>query len=97
MYYEEYGEGDDVLLVHPTPLDRTAWLYQIHYFSEFYHVVIYDQRCFGRSDKPVKRFDVGEFGTDLNVLIKLLDLHCPYIVELSLGGIAAQLAVKRAR
>ena len=93
LYYEEYGEGKDLVLVHPAPLDGGAWLFQTRYLAEKFHVIVYDQRCFGASDKPTSPFEISEYGADLNALIAALGLRRPHVVGLSLGGIAAQFAV----
>ncbi|MCL5067221.1 MAG: alpha/beta hydrolase [Thaumarchaeota archaeon] len=99
LYYEESGEGNEhIVLVHPAPLDHTAWLFQVPYFSQRYHVISIDQRCFGLSDKPTNSFDISEFGKDLEGIIEALAIERCHVVGVSLGGIASQmLAISQPR
>ncbi|MDG6994887.1 MAG: alpha/beta fold hydrolase [Nitrososphaerota archaeon] len=92
LFYEEYNSEAEktVVFVHPAPLDRLAWIYQIPYFAQFYRVIALDQRCFGLSDKPTFEFDISEYGRDLESLFYELNLKASIVVGLSLGGIAAQ-------
>jgi 3-oxoadipate enol-lactonase len=92
LFYEEYNKDgiDTIVFVHPAPLDRTAWIYQVPYFSQYFHVITLDQRCFGLSDKPDFQFDISEYGHDLQALFRELGIWNVYLVGLSLGGIAAQ-------
>ena len=87
LYYEDYGTGDPVILIHGWPLSAQMWEYQTQVLVEAGHRVIsYDRRGFGRSDKPWSGYDYDTLAKDLNDLITGLDLENVTIVGFSMGG-----------
>lgn len=87
LYYEDYGTGDPVILIHGWPLSAQMWEYQTQVLVEAGHrVIAYDRRGFGRSDKPWSGYDYDTLAKDLNDLITGLDLKNITIVGFSMGG-----------
>ncbi|PHR98456.1 MAG: alpha/beta hydrolase [Leeuwenhoekiella sp.] len=87
LYYEDYGTGDPVILIHGWPLSAQMWEYQTQVLVEAGHrVIAYDRRGFGRSDKPWGGYDYDTLAKDLNDLITGLDLKSVTIVGFSMGG-----------
>ena len=87
LYYEDYGTGDPVILIHGWPLSAQMWEYQTQVLVEAGHrVIAYDRRGFGRSDKPWSGYDYDTLAKDLNDLITGLDLENVTIVGFSMGG-----------
>jgi len=87
LYYEDYGTGDPVILIHGWPLSAQMWEYQTQVLVEAGHrVIAYDRRGFGRSDKPWGGYDYDTLAKDLNDLITGLDLKNVTIVGFSMGG-----------
>ncbi|PHQ29337.1 alpha/beta fold hydrolase [Leeuwenhoekiella nanhaiensis] len=87
LYYEDYGTGDPVILIHGWPLSAQMWEYQTQVLVEAGHrVIAYDRRGFGRSDKPWSGYDYDTLAKDLNDVITGLDLKNVTIVGFSMGG-----------
>src|SRR5262245_36886979 len=49
IYYETYGEGDPLLLLHSGLANGTYWANQIPEFAAKYKVIVMDSRGHGRS------------------------------------------------
>src|SRR5688500_11989868 len=49
MYYETYGKGEPLLIIHGNGGSINDFLYQIPYFSKSYKVILADSRAQGKS------------------------------------------------
>ena len=86
LYYEDYGSGAPVVLIHGYPLSGRAWDKQVPVLLEAGHrVITYDRRGFGRSSRPATGYDYDTFAADLAVLMDELDLRDATIVGHSMG------------
>lgn len=88
IYYETYGKGEPLFLLHGHTLDRRMWDGQIADFSKRYKVIVVDFRGYGLSSKQSKDIKT----THLDDLITVMDsLRIPkaHIVGLSMGGFIA--------
>ena len=53
IFYEDYGEGQPVILIHGWPLSSKAWEQQRwKIIEEGFRCISYDRRGFGRSSAP---------------------------------------------
>lgn len=87
LFYEDYGEGKPVILIHGWPLSHKMWEYQIESVVEAgFRCIAYDRRGFGDSDKPWGGYDYDSLSKDLNDIINKLDLNDVTIVGFSMGG-----------
>ncbi len=87
LFYEDFGAGDPVILIHGWPLSAQMWEYQKQVLVEAgYRVLSYDRRGFGRSDKPWEGYDYDTLAKDLNDLINGLNLTEVTLVGFSMGG-----------
>jgi peroxiredoxin len=87
LFFEQYGEGQPVILIHGWPLSHQMWEYQIQTIVEAgYQVVAYDRRGFGKSSKPYYGYDYDTLAKDLNDLIEALDLKDVILAGFSMGG-----------
>ncbi|MEE4729595.1 alpha/beta hydrolase [Pseudomonas alliivorans] len=94
LHYEEYGQGDPVLLLHGLGSSCQDWEYQIPALTLHYRVIVMDMRGHGRSDKPHERYSIKGMSNDVEALIEHLRLGPMHVVGLSMGGmIGFQLAV----
>lgn len=94
LHYEEYGQGEPVLLLHGLGSSCLDWEYQIPALSARYRVIAMDMRGHGRSDKPRERYSIAGFSVDVEALIEHLRLGPVHVIGLSMGGmIGFQLAV----
>ena len=65
VYYETYGEGPPMVLVHANPFQHWLWMYQIARYSAYHRVIAVDIRGYGRSDKPETAFTLEEMAADV--------------------------------
>lgn len=87
IYFEDYGAGTPVVLIHGWPLSGRTWENQVPALIEAGHrVITYDRRGFGDSSQPWGGYDYDTFAADLNVLMEHLDLREAALVGFSMGG-----------
>ena len=87
IYYEDWGEGKPVVLIHGWPLSHTMWEYQINDLVDAgFRVIAYDRRGFGQSSRPHRGYDYNTLTDDLKALLDELDLHDVTLVGFSMGG-----------
>ncbi len=87
LYYNDWGSGPPIVLIHGWPLNADMWEYQAAYLaSEGFRVVAYDRRGFGRSGHPWQGFDYDTFADDLRAVMDQLDLKGATLAGFSMGG-----------
>lgn len=87
LYYETYGEGRPVVLIHGWPLSGRMWEGQIDALRHAgYQVIAYDRRGFGQSGKTATGYTYDVFASDLKDLIEALSLNDVTVVGFSMGG-----------
>jgi 3-oxoadipate enol-lactonase len=65
VYYETYGDGPPMVLVHANPFDHRLFTYQIASFSPYFRLIAMDIRGYGRSDKPTTPFTLKDMADDV--------------------------------
>lgn len=87
LYYEDYGSGQPIVLVHGWPLSHRMWDTQIEALVDAgFRVIAYDRRGFGQSSKPYTGYDYDTMASDLRDLIKQLELKNIILAGFSMGG-----------
>ena len=87
IYYNDYGKGKPVILIHGWPLSSQMWEYQINDLVNSGHrVIAYDRRGFGRSSQPWDNYNYDTLTDDLKALIDQLNLEDITLVGFSMGG-----------
>lgn len=87
IYFEDFGEGKPVILIHGWPLSHTMWEYQVPALIKAgFRVISYDRRGFGTSSRPYSGYDYNTMALDLKNLIDHLDLKEVSLVGFSMGG-----------
>src|SRR5882757_3833055 len=69
MYYETYGKGEPLLIIHGNGGSINNFLYQIPYFSKNYQVIIADSRAQGKSVDHTDSLSYEMITDDLNALL----------------------------
>jgi pimeloyl-ACP methyl ester carboxylesterase len=82
MYYETYGKGEPLLIIHGNGGSINNFVYQIPFFAKNYQVIIADSRAQGKS---IDHTD--SLSDDLNALLDKLNLKQCYVIGWSDGGI----------
>ena len=87
LFYEDWGQGAPVVLIHGWPLDHQMWEYQsVFLASRGLRVIAYDRRGFGKSSKPWTGYDYDTLADDLKALLDALELQDVTLVGFSMGG-----------
>ncbi|MDY7396636.1 alpha/beta hydrolase [Aureibaculum sp. 2210JD6-5] len=87
LFFEDYGHGQPVILIHGWPLSHRAWEQQVWAIVEAgYRCIAYDRRGFGNSSSPWESYDYSTLASDLNAIIKQLELKDVILVGFSMGG-----------
>lgn len=87
MYYEIYGQGEPLLIIHGNGGSIADFLYQIPYFSKEYKVILADSRSQGKSVDKSDSLSYEMITDDLNALLESLHLDSCYVIGWSDGGI----------
>jgi len=95
MYYEIYGAGKPLLLVHGNGGSIADFKNQIPYFSKNYQVIAADSRAQGRSADAGDSLSYEMMADDLNALLDQLHIDSCYVIGWSDGGIDALLLAMR--
>jgi pimeloyl-ACP methyl ester carboxylesterase len=86
VYYEIYGEGEPLLLLHGNSGSIKAGESQIPELSKHFKVIAVDSRAQGKSTDSNKEITYALMASDMNELIDKLKLGSVYIVGWSDGG-----------
>ena len=87
LFYEDWGQGRPVVLIHGWPLSHVMWEYQANFLADNgYRVISYDRRGFGKSSRPYGPYDYNTLTDDLKAVMEALDLNDAALVGFSMGG-----------
>ncbi|CAN5785862.1 alpha/beta fold hydrolase [soil metagenome] len=87
MYYEIYGTGTPLVLIHGNGASIISMHEQISYFSKNYQVIAVDSRSHGKTIDDGDSLSYDQIASDINVLLDSLHLDSTYIIGHSDGGI----------
>ncbi len=91
MYYEIYGEGAPLVLLHGNGGSIGNQRNRIDYFSKKYKVIAIDSRAHGKSIDSTSVLNYEMMAKDINDLLDTLKIDSAYIWGQSDGGILALL------
>ena len=87
IYYEDFGQGQPIILIHGWPLSGKSWELQVSaLLNAGYRVITYDRRGFGKSQPSLGGYDYNSLTDDLLEIITQLDLQNVVLVGFSMGG-----------
>jgi len=86
IYYEEYGEGEPLLLLHGNSCSINLFEKQIPVLSKQFRVIAVDTRGQGKSGEDGKTYTYDLFAEDMNALLDELHLDSVNILGWSDGG-----------
>ena len=89
LYYEIYGNGDPLIVLHGNGGNIAGMKYQIEYFAKFYKVIALDCRGRGKSELGRDSLTYIQMTKDVASLLEYLGLDSAYIIGRSDGGIIA--------
>lgn len=90
IYYETRGDGDPLVLIMGLGGGSSLWWKQVDFFSTEFHVITFDSRGVGRSDKPDTPYSMDRLVDDAAGLIERLGIASAHVYGVSMGGMVAQ-------
>jgi len=88
MYYEEYGVGKPLVLLHGFGGSAQNWHHFVTELSERHRLIVVDLRGHGHSTNPENRFTHREAGSDVFLLLEKLGVDHFSAMGMSSGGMA---------
>jgi len=87
VFVQDLGEGEPVVLVPGFGMTHEAWDRQVRVLTGAgYRVIAVDQRGHGRSDKPLRGYDVDRLARDLVAVLDDRGVDSCTVVGWSFGG-----------
>lgn len=87
MYYEIYGQGKPLLLIHGNGGSVYSGRNQISFFSKFYKVIAVESRGQGKTTDNSDSLTYELMADDINALLEYLHIDSTYIIGQSDGAI----------
>ncbi|RFZ93024.1 alpha/beta hydrolase [Mucilaginibacter conchicola] len=95
MYYEVYGKGEPLLIIHGNGGSINNFLFQIPYFAKKYQVILADSRAQGKTIDHADSLSYEMITDDLNGLLDHLKIKNANVIGWSDGGIEGLLLAMR--
>jgi 3-oxoadipate enol-lactonase len=86
VYYEVHGSGPALVFAHGADGNTLTWYQQVAYFRDFYTVITFDSRGFGRSTCPAEQLGTHLRMQDLKAVLDAERIETAALVGHSLGG-----------
>jgi pimeloyl-ACP methyl ester carboxylesterase len=87
LYYEIYGSGEPLIMLHGNGGSIGAFKNQIPFFEKHYKVIAIDSRLQGRSGGAVDTLSYDMMAADFAGLLNVLHIDSAYVLGWSDGGI----------
>ena len=91
MYFETYGSGKPLLLIHGNGQSIAAMHFQVEHFARSYQVIVADSRGHGKSALGTDHLTYIQMMEDYNALLDQLNVSKANIIGWSDGGILSLL------
>lgn len=91
LYYQQAGEGPDVVLVHAVTSNQAVWVFSglVEALATDFRVTAYDLRGHGVSARPATGYTSAVMAEDFRQLHAALGLAPAYLVGHSFGGVVS--------
>ena len=87
LYYEDFGSGQPIILIHGWPLSGKSWELQVPVLLDLgFRVITYDRKGFGKSTPTLDGYDYDGLAADLHELVSQLELKNVILSGFSMGG-----------
>ncbi len=86
IYYESYGKGEPLILLHGNGGSIHAFSHQIPFFEKYYHVIAIDSRLQGKSGGSADSISYDLMANDFCALLDYLHISSAYVLGWSDGG-----------
>jgi 3-oxoadipate enol-lactonase len=89
VYYEVHGSGPALVFAHGADGNTLTWYQQVAYFRDYYTVITFDSRGFGRSTCSPDALGTHLRMQDLEAVLNAEGIETAALVGHSLGGYSA--------
>ena len=86
VYYEVYGKGEPLFLLHGYTLSSRHWQPYVDAYDDDYEVYLVDLQGHGKSGPYKEDLSIKSVAKDIHALIKYLELESVYAIGYSYGG-----------
>jgi pimeloyl-ACP methyl ester carboxylesterase len=86
LFYDTFGDGPDVVLLHPFPLNHAFWTPVAESLSPRYRLIVPDLRAHGDSELGAGPATMQKLADDLALLCRQERIDRAYFVGVSVGG-----------
>jgi 3-oxoadipate enol-lactonase len=94
MYYELHGSGEPLVLIGGLASDISQWEWLTTWCAQTHHVLAFDNRGAGRTDKPDTPYTIPMMADDTDALMDVVGMSHASVLGVSMGGrIALDLAL----
>lgn len=80
------NDGDVIIFLHFGGGNLVMWQDVVPYFQDHYHIVLFDLKGHGKSDKPSSGYHIDQLAHEVVLVLKKLAIHRFHIVGSSLGA-----------
>lgn len=87
LYYETYGSGEPLVMLHGNGGSINAFRKQIPFFRKYYQVIAIDSRLQGKSGGSPDQISYAQMASDFCALLDQLNIKSAYVLGWSDGGI----------
>ncbi len=87
LYYETYGNGEPLIMLHGNGGSIDAFRNQIPFFEKYYRVIAIDSRLQGKSGGSADTISYEMMASDFCALLDQLQIKSAYVLGWSDGGI----------
>jgi pimeloyl-ACP methyl ester carboxylesterase len=95
MYYETYGQGEPLLIIHGNGGSAKDFVHQVPFFKEHYQLILPESRSQGHSADSGDSLTYEMMADDLNAILDSLHKDSCYVIGWSDGGINGLLLAMR--
>ena len=90
IYWEEHGEGSDVLLIQGLGYTSQMWHRTVPALARRHRVIAFDNRGVGRSDIPSGPYPIRLMASDAAAVLEAARAATAHVFGISMGGYIAQ-------
>ena len=90
LHYDEYGNGDPLILIAGLGQDSATWGFQFPVLSKRFRVIAPDNRDSGKSFRSPGAYSTADMAHDVIELMDRLRIDRAHVLGVSMGGMIAQ-------
>jgi 3-oxoadipate enol-lactonase len=90
IYWEEEGKGEPLLLIMGLSFSLAMWGELRPFLAQHFRLILFDNRCVGRSDTPRHPFSIAAMAQDALCVLDAAGVEAAHVLGFSMGGMMAQ-------